>query len=212
MKRRSKVDTTWSSELAYVIGIITTDGNLSPDGRHINVTSKDEEMVQTVKRLLRLENKIGRKARGYSKEKRYFVFQFGDINFYEFLLSIGLMAAKSKILKAVDIPSPFFRDFLRGCIDGDGSISISRHPESRLPQLRVRLVSASPDFLVWIHQTIRMECHVEGGYTYHDSRKSVYTLSFGKADSMKIIKSMYYKKSLPSLKRKRSIVSKMGGW
>jgi len=212
MQRLSKVDTTWSSELAYVVGIITTDGNLSPDGRHINITSKDEEMVQTVKKLLRLDNKIGKKARGYSTDKKYFVFQFGDINFYEFLLSIGLMPAKSKILKAVDIPSLFFRDFLRGCIDGDGSISISRHPESRLPQLRVRLVSASLDFLVWIHQCIRNECRVEGGYIYHAQRKSVYTLSFGKADSMKIIKSMYYKKSLPSLKRKQSIVLKMGGW
>ncbi|OGG56802.1 hypothetical protein A2680_02695 [Candidatus Kaiserbacteria bacterium RIFCSPHIGHO2_01_FULL_55_37] len=212
MKRQSKVDTAWSPGLAYVVGIIATDGNLSPDGRHINITSKDEEMVQTVKKLLRLENKIGKKARGYSNDKKYFVFQFGDINFYEFLISIGLMPAKSKILKAVDIPSLFFRDFLRGCIDGDGSISISRHPESRLPQLRVRLVSASLDFLVWIHRSIRNECKVEGGYTYHARRKSVYTLSFGKADSMKIIKSMYYKKSLPSLKRKRSIVSKMGGW
>lgn len=212
MKRRSKVDTTWSPELAYVVGIIATDGNLSPDGRHINITSKDEEMVQIVKKLLRLENKIGRKARGYSNDKKYFVFQFGDINFYEFLLSIGLMPAKSKVLNAVDIPSLFFRDFLRGCIDGDGNIGISRHPESRLPQLRVRLASASPDFLVWIHQTIRRECDVRGGYTYHDRRKSVYTLSFGKADSMKIIKSMYYEKSLPSLKRKRSVASKMGGW
>ncbi len=59
MKRRSKVDTAWSPELAYVVGIIATDGNLSPDGRHINITSKDEEMVQTVKKLLRLDNKKG---------------------------------------------------------------------------------------------------------------------------------------------------------
>lgn len=212
MKRRSKVDTEWSSDLAYVIGIITTDGNLSPDGRHINITSKDEEMVQIVKKLLKLDNKIGKKARGYSKDKKYFVLQFGDINFYEFLLSIGLMAAKSKILKSVNIPSVFFRDFLRGCIDGDGNISISKHPESQFPQLRVRLVSASSGFLVWMHETIRKECNIRGGYTYHASKKSVYTLSFGKADSMKIIKSMYYEKSLPSLKRKRSIVSKMGGW
>lgn len=206
------MDTTWSPELAYVIGVIATDGNLSPDGRHINITSKDEEMARTVKKLLRLENKIGRKARGYSKDKKYFVFQFGDINFYEFLFSIGLMPAKSKVLKAVDIPPSFFRDFLRGCIDGDGNISISKHPESQLPQLRVRLVSASPDFLVWIHKTMRSECAVKGGYTYHDSRKSVYTLSFGKADSLKIIKSMYYEKSLPCLKRKRLVASKMGGW
>src|SRR3989344_1750207 len=113
MRRKSNVDVRWCSALAYVIGVITTDGNLSPDGRHINITSKDREMVETTKQLLQLENKIGLKARGYSKEKKYFVLQFGDINFYEFLLSIGLMPAKSKILKKVCIPSPLFADFLR---------------------------------------------------------------------------------------------------
>ena len=155
MKRQSKVDTAWSPGLAYVVGIIATDGNLSPDGRHINITSKDEEMVQTVKKLLRLENKIGKKARGYSNDKKYFVFQFGDINFYEFLISIGLMPAKSKILKAVDIPSLFFRDFLRGCIDGDGNqlprSKLTRYVvmlgyQTRSTGLGVTLCTASPDF------------------------------------------------------------------
>ena len=212
MKRRSKVAITWSPEFAYVIGVITTDGNLSSDGRHINVTSKDREMVDTVKRLLRLDNKIGRKARGYSKEKKYFVLQFGDINFCEFLVSIGLMPAKSKKLKRVLVPLKFFADFLRGCIDGDGNISISRHPESKFEQLRVRLVSASPDFLIWILAVIRKELAVNGGYIYSQARKSVSTLAFGKTDSMKIIKGMYYKKSLPTLKRKRVLAMKWGGW
>ena len=205
MKRRSNVDTDWSSELAYVIGIITTDGNLSPDGRHISITSKDAEMLQTVKRLLRLENKIGRKARGYSKEKKYFVFQFGDINFYEFLLSIGLTPAKSKTLREVLIPSRYFADFLRGCIDGDGSIGTFTHPESQYPQIRVRLVSASPAFLVYIQQSVQDLYSIEGGNIYHAKKKNVCTLSFGKKDSMKILALMYYERSLPSLKRKRKI-------
>ena len=35
----------WNHDFAYAIGLITTDGNLSPDGRHINLTSKDEEII-----------------------------------------------------------------------------------------------------------------------------------------------------------------------
>ncbi len=207
MRRKSKVDTTWSASLAYAVGVIATDGNLSPSGRHINITSKDLEMVETIKNLLKLTNKIGRKARGYSKEKKYYVLQFGDINFYEFLLSIGLSPAKSKTIKAVRVPPVFFRDFLRGCIDGDGNISVTRHPQSRFPQLRLRLSSASLDFLTWIRQMTRKALHANGGYMYHHQKKSVYTLSFGKADSMKIIMSMYYGKSLPALERKRVLAA-----
>lgn len=33
---------TWSPEIAYAVGLLTTDGSLSIDGRHIDFTSKDK--------------------------------------------------------------------------------------------------------------------------------------------------------------------------
>jgi hypothetical protein len=38
----------------YVIGFITADGNLSIDGRHINITSKDIVHLGNIKRALLL--------------------------------------------------------------------------------------------------------------------------------------------------------------
>ena len=35
----------WTSELAYAVGLLTTDGSLSKDGRHIDLTSKDVEQL-----------------------------------------------------------------------------------------------------------------------------------------------------------------------
>src|SRR3989344_2322990 len=143
MRRLSKVKIGWSPDFAYAIGLITTDGNLSKDGRHLNMTSKDKDMILTFKKCLGLKNKIGRKTREKSKIKKYFQVQFGDKNFYEFLLSLGLMPAKSKTIGALNIPNEYFSDFLRGCIDGDGNIDVHRHPESQYLQLRIRLNSAS---------------------------------------------------------------------
>jgi hypothetical protein len=202
MKRRGKVNTTWSASLAYVIGIFASDGNLSPDKRHLNVTSKDEEIVLRVKSLLKLNNKIGKKARGGSVEKKYYVLQFGDVNFYNFLLSIGLTPAKSKTIGEISIPPAFFADFLRGCMDGDGSIGYNTHPQSRNLQWKIRLCSASPTFLEWIRTRIRTQVGIGGGTIYRLRLKSVNTLSFGKADTRKIIKFMYYKRRLPALERK----------
>ena len=164
MDRRIKyIDTNWSGLLAYVIGIITTDGNISPDGRHINITSKDLEMVQNVKDILHLTNTFSRKARGGSTAKKCYVLQFGSKNFYAFLLSIGLTPAKSKTIKKVLIPDIFFSDFLRGCIDGDGNIYESKHPESKHLQLRLTLASASKPFLVWVLSKIRWIHKIRGG-------------------------------------------------
>lgn len=205
MKRLGKVKLLWTPEFAYAIGIIATDGNLSSDGRHLNITSKDLEMALTVKHILGLSNKIGKKARGGAREKNYYVLQFGDKNFYDFLLSIGLTPAKSRTICKVDVPQQYFRDFLRGCIDGDGSIGAFSHPESKRPQIRLRLTSASPPFLAHMLSSIRNFFPVTGGHIYTEQRKSVSTLSFGKADSLELLRLMYYEESLPCLKRKRTI-------
>lgn len=201
MKRLNKVSTSWSPGLAYAIGLIASDGNLSKDGRHMNLTSKDIEMIETFKKCLGLKNKTGRKARGGSKEKRYFFLQFGDKTFYEFLVGIGLSPAKSKTLGALKIENKYFADFLRGIFDGDGNINIFKHPESKHPQLRVRFFSASPNFISWI-KVKNQELLGVGGFQRLGTR--VIDLAYAKADSIKLLNFMYYKDCTFFLKRKHS--------
>ena len=204
MKRKCNIDTKWSPTLAYVLGIIATDGNLSPDKRHINVTSKDKTIVEQIKKALKIKNKIGRKAREKFGDKKYYVLQFGDVNFYEFLLSIGITPAKSKTISTIKIPKKLFYDFFRGCIDGDGNISISYHPESKIPQLKLRLCSASNSFLIWILEFIRKNTKINGGWIYTD-KKQIHTLNFGKKDSIKIFELIYYEGVEFFLKRKYDV-------
>lgn len=192
MKRLFKVKIKWSPNFAYAIGLITTDGNLSTDGRHLSLTSKDKILIKTFKRCLNIKNKIGRKGRGGSKEKKYFLVQFGDINFYDFLLTLGLMPAKSKSIDSLDIPNKFFRDFFRGCIDGDGSMDIHAHPESQWPQLRIRLYSASLNFVTWVKSRLDKELKLQGGWIEKYKGCGVYLLSYGKFDSITLLNYMYY--------------------
>ncbi len=210
-RRQSKVKIKWCINFAYTIGLIATDGYLSIDGRHISFTSKDLVLARLFRKCLNIDNKIGKKARGYSKIKKYFVVQFGDTNFYDYLLSIGITSKKSKTIKKVEVPEKFFPDFLRGCLDGDGNISIFNHPESKHMQLKVRFTSASLDFLLWMHKKNLKYYKITGGHIYKDERKSVYTLSYAKNDGGKILKLMYHKNDLPFLKRKKDIFDKISG-
>ncbi|PIP23436.1 MAG: hypothetical protein COX36_03420, partial [Candidatus Nealsonbacteria bacterium CG23_combo_of_CG06-09_8_20_14_all_38_19] len=59
----------WSPKLAYIVGLLATDGSLSIDGRHIDFTSKDVQLLKTFKKCLGLKNKIGFKSSGFSKKK-----------------------------------------------------------------------------------------------------------------------------------------------
>lgn len=206
--RKSKVQTKWSSNFAYVIGVITTDGNLSPDQRHISITSKDLEMISNCSTGLGIEMKYSKKARGRELNKKYFVLQFSDVNFFEFLVSIGLTTNKSKTLGAIKIPEKYFKDFLRGCIDGDGSISIFKHPQSNRPQYKLRLCSASKNFLVWILSRVSKLYKISGGSIHIPKKSSVHTLVFGKYDAVKIL-SIIYKQNTIALSRKRVIANKI---
>lgn len=205
MKRLDLIKIEWSSDFAYVIGLIATDGCLSKDNRHLEFTSKDQTQVATFKKCLGLRNKIARKVRGGEQLKRYYRIQFGSLNFYEFLVSIGLTAAKSKTMGSLDIPDNYFADFLRGCIDGDGNISIQKHPESQYLQLRLRLASASIDFLQWAQRMIDKLVPVEGGWIDSQINSRNFVLNYGKSDSIKILNYIYYPGVCSFLNRKYTI-------
>lgn len=197
----------WSENFSYCIGIIASDGNLSSDGRHISITSKDIEIIENCRLTLKPTAKIARKSRGKSTDKKYFLLQFSDVKLYRFLLTIGLTPCKSKTIKYVDVPDIYFRDFLRGLFDGDGSISIFKNKVSKQHQVKMRFASASIDFLNWLKWQIYRHLGIPSGFITKDGR--CHTLSYGKSDSFKIINFVYYSKVEFYLKRKYLICGRV---
>lgn len=198
---KGKIHIAWSPQFAYAIGLIVSDGNLSPDKRHINFTSKDRELVDHFKKALNIKNKIGIKARGGEKTKKYFVVQFGDVLFCRFLENIGLMCNKSKNLKSVTLPDEFFNHFIRGLFDGDGSFYSYRDPRWKSSLMfYTSFASASPIFIRWLQSKITALYGITGHIT--KAKGSVEQLKFAKRESKIIINNMYQNTVNLYLKRK----------
>ena len=208
-KPKGQVRVTWSSEFAYAIGLLTADGCLLNDGRHIDFTSKDYEQVATFKKCLKLETKISIKYSGIGN--RYYRVQFSDVLFREFLMSIGLTPAKSKTIESVLIPDKYFGDFLRGYFDGDGtsySFYDSVFPKSY--RFYVSFISASPRFIQWLQEKIQTMIEIKG----HFSRtlgKDYIQLKYAKKEAMIICDYMYDNKEGPFLKRKHLKITRSMG-
>jgi len=117
------------SNLWYLVGLIASDGCLSPDGRHIDITSKDRDFLKRLVEKLNITNRVTVKNSG-ANDQAYHI-QIANRNFYDFLQSIGLMPRKSLVIDSLDIPGIYFLDFLRGMIDGDGCIRKWTHPTTR---------------------------------------------------------------------------------
>lgn len=181
--------------LWYAVGIITSDGNLSIDKRHINITSKDKDLLEKIKKSLLLKNRIGKKARGYEKEKKYYVLQFGDVKFYQFLEEIGLTVKKSLTLKEIKVPDKSFSDFLRGIIDGDGCITTWIHKSNGNRQWALQIASGSIIFSNWLKKSVEKLFLVKGqinSYRGQTKKNNLYTVRFGKFASKVILKKIYY--------------------
>src|SRR3989344_463704 len=193
----------WSIGLAYVIGLITTDGSLSKDGRHINLTSKDLEQIQTFAKILNLTNKIGVKSSSYNPQGRYYQIQMGSVRFYRFLQKVGLTPNKTKTLGELKIPDRYFADFLRGHLDGDGctySYWDLRWRSSFM--LYTTFVSASIVHTKWLKDKINQIYRIEGKIKF--SGRSTYHLVYAKKASIKLLGILYYSNEVPCLKRKYS--------
>lgn len=192
----------WSPGFAYVIGLITADGCLSKDGRHIDFTSKDLLLVEAFKKILGLKNKIGFKGKGTYPKGQYYRIQFGEVKFYRFLLGIGLTPKKSKTISALDIPDRYFVDFLRGYFDGDGfSYSYWDKRWKSSYMLYIGFASASRSYLIWLRDKIKVAWSIEG--RIRACGKTALQLAYAKKSSILLFKKMYYKDDIPCLERKR---------
>lgn len=210
---RSRTDfSAWSAPLAYAVGLIATDGNLSKDGRHMTLTSKDEDLLDTARVCLGLKVSVtSHRSRSGGRLHRL---QWSDRACYAWLASIGLMPAKSLRLGPLQIPDELFADFLRGCIDGDGSIitytdryNTFKNPKYVYERLFVELFSASRPFLVWIHATLARLCHLRGAIITRElepPNHAISVLKYAKRDSIQLLRWIYYAPNLPCLERKRA--------
>lgn len=203
----------WSSEMAYALGLIATDGCLVERGRKIAFVSRDLQLMET---FLACVDRPGRYLRDKTRlGKPLYRTQFHDENFYRWLLDIGLTPRKSLTLGPLDVPDEFFAPFVRGLLDGDGNVQnavwradTSRRSDYYWEWLRTRFCSASLSHLEWLHGRLRAALRVRGWITCSAGRLGPhpsYVLGFGKHDSIRLLSWLYANEAAPCLLRKRAI-------
>lgn len=213
-------DFEWTPGLAYVIGLLTTDGNLSKDGRHITMRSSDTQLLKTFKKCLGLTTKIAQsKNDGWAKKPSYRV-QFSNAQFYRWLLKIGLFPNKTYTISKLKIPDKYFPDFLRGHLDGDGSVwtyedqwNTFKNPKYIYTRLYTCFKSASKIHIDWLRKNIIKLMSIKGHVNEEGPQRSyqitsMWKLKFAKKDSIKLLSWLYYNPNVPCLIRKRKIAEK----
>ena len=208
MRKPKRKNILWSSNFAYAIGLLTTDGSLSSDGRHFDLTSKDRQQLVNFMHCLNIKVKIGSKKSGMTGKKISRI-QFGDVVLYNFLLGIGFTPAKTKTMAEIKVPKKFFFDFLRGHHDGDGTFYSYFDPRWRNSFMFYSVfISASKKHIDWIRRELKNILDVKGHLT---ESGSIYQLKYAKNESLKLLPRMYYTEEVVCLRRKRLKIEKALG-
>jgi hypothetical protein len=116
---------SWSKEMAYVLGVIYTDGNLFHDKvrklYRVSLTQKEPEILNKVLNLMDCDARLlFKKQRGIAGSVYRFDLQGKEL--FNDLVSLGASERKSKTIEFPNVPSECVRHFIRGCWDGDGSV------------------------------------------------------------------------------------------
>ncbi len=131
---------TWSSEMAYVLGLIITDGCVSKTGT-VSLSINDLELLEKVKKVLNSAHNISASRH----QKGLYYFHFAREKLAHDLETLCVIPKKSLIVKFPKVPQEYLSDFIRGVFDGDGSVFFNKC-RINFP-LRAKFVSGSEDFI-----------------------------------------------------------------
>lgn len=150
----------WNEYSSYILGYIFADGNISWNPsrgyQSLTITSseRDKEHLDSIRDLI-----SSTKPLLYSdKTKSYRLIANGK-KLCKTIMKLGVVPRKSLIVKFPEIPEKHVRHFIRGVIDGDGTVRYVEREKS--PYFEIQISSGSYDFIDMMVKTIKKETGID---------------------------------------------------
>jgi hypothetical protein len=129
----------WTEALAYLVGLIASDGNLQKGRvKRISIANKERDILDFCQSYLPRSSRYDHSDGGW-------VVACVWPNLYDWLVGIGIRPAKSLTMGALAVPIDWFWPFYRGVHDGDGNTSYDRGK-----YLHLSLACYAPEFRSWL--------------------------------------------------------------
>lgn len=189
---------TMTHEGAYIIGLLAADGWIKKNDNMISLSLQitDVEILEKIKEILQLDRPLNYydKATDEIHRQPQVELCFSSAKIHKQLALYDLVPNKTfKILHLPPIDDEFMKDYIRGYMDGDGSISYKKHTGSW------NITSVNKSFLEDIQEYLYKNLAIPKVRIYEDTRKdhSCYSFFYTNKDSLKkIYEWLYYPNAL----------------
>lgn len=196
----------WNYDSAYVLGMLTADGNVRDTSIRFDLHEQDTCILNYIKNAMDFTGDVkfvNRKSewKGVIKDKRKCQLTIWSRRLIDRLAILGVTPRKTGNEVLPDIPDDFFYSYLLGLSDGDANmyIAVDKKRKRHREWLKYTLCSANKSFL----EDIRHKNANVG--SIHSSKKSpnCYTWVLGHHDSIRLGHLMYSNNSQFCLQRKK---------
>ena len=182
----------WKPKMAYILGYILTDGNISwnteKSYKALTITAavKDKDNLEKI----RLELKSTKELL-YSKHTKSYRLIVNSKPICIDLMNFGIIPRKSLIVKFPKIPDRFLNHFIRGVVDGDGNVRYVNRKRS--PYFEITICSGSREFLDKMSKRI-LSMGIYAKVRQH--KNNVYILQYSCQRGLKLAGWIYKNKNL----------------
>lgn len=149
----------WNENSAYILGYIFADGNVAWNPKKsywsLTITAAEQDKNHLEKMRILLSDT---KPLLYSPKTKSYRLIAANKKLCQNLMKHGVFPRKSLTVTFPKIPKKYLRHFIRGVIDGDGSVRYVNRERS--PYFEINIYSGSRKFLEGLSKAVRCETNI----------------------------------------------------
>jgi predicted DNA-binding transcriptional regulator AlpA len=208
---------TWTPEMAYMLGFIAADGCLhkyvdraNSYGLSMNLHSKDRHILESFNNMIGSNRPIGivpattslaKNGKTYNKAELS-VWRINSFKIAQDLMRLHIHPRKSWTAEwPTDYPSEFMSHYVRGFFDGDGCIHLIKHPSQKSKYIGVNFCGPE-QYLLGLKATLEPIIGKPYGYMRPVKVKggTYFQLVYSGAATIKKLMDWMYEDSAPEMR------------
>lgn len=189
-----------SNELYYFLGFISADGYISDNEIEIGLNEKDIDLLKRFRNII-----VPEKPLYYKQKTNSYTLKISCKHFTCYIKEFLGMNTNNKCyeLKFPNIPNNFIKDYIRGYVDGDGTIDTTKgYRKDKIyigPRLRIL---GNFDFLSKLNETTKKFYNHKTNAINKKGKENIYVITYN-FSTAKFLLEWLYKDCSICLERKK---------